>query len=157
RILEARFVCFWCFVEPEAVQETPSKVQLFGFTAENMEQIADNSIDVVVVTLMLCSVPDIDTILREILRVLASGGKYYFIEHIAEFDLQKHGLRRKLQDVGHWLGFWSFLFDGCHMNRDILTNIERAGFSSVDAQKFYNKTWFIFSLTSPSLKGIATK
>lgn len=125
-------------------------------TGDKMEMISDNSVDVVVMTLVLCSVDNIDEVLREILRVLAPGGKYYFMEHIAEFDLKKHWLRRKLQDAFSWL--WSFIFDGCRLNCDVLPNIQRAGFSSVDAQKYYAPVpSVIFDLERPNLKGIAVK
>ncbi|XP_069156275.1 thiol S-methyltransferase TMT1A-like isoform X1 [Procambarus clarkii] len=127
-------------------------------SGDNMEMIGDNSVDVVVMTLVLCSVDNADQILREVLRVLAPGGKFYFMEHIAEFDLERHSLRRRLQDVFTWLRVWPFIFDGCCLNRDMLPNIQRAGFSSVDAHKYYAPVpSFLFDLERPNLKGVAVK
>lgn len=42
-----------------------------GPPGEEMTEVADNSVDVVVVTLVFCSVGDADKILQQILRVLA--------------------------------------------------------------------------------------
>lgn len=157
-----------------------------------MDVLKDNSVDVVVVTLVLCSLDKVEATLKEIVRVLtpvrvnerggmrkreyanyfsmvgiyfnrsslhSQGGKFYFMEHIAEFDLKKHWLRRKLQHVfTHWIPVWPFIFDGCCLDRDTLPAIQKAGFSSVHAQKYYAPVPnFIFEIESPNLKGVATK
>ncbi|KAG7158840.1 methyltransferase-like protein 7A [Homarus americanus] len=132
--------------------------EMLTTSAENIEAVADNSVDVVVITLVLCSVPKIDPILKEVLRVLAPGGKFYFMEHIAEFDPEKHGLRKMMQDVLTYLYVWPFIYDGCCLNRDMLPNIKKAGFSSVEAEKYYAPVPnIIFDVERPNLKGIATK
>lgn len=89
----------------------------------------------------------------------SQGGKFYFMEHIAEFDLKKHWLRRKLQHVfTHWIPVWPFIFDGCCLDRETLPAIQQAGFSSVHAQKYHAPVPnFIFEIESPNLKGVATK
>lgn len=128
-------------------------------TGDKMDMVKDNSVDVVVVTLVLCSLDKVEATLKEILRVLTPGGKFYFMEHIVEFDLKKHWLRRKLQHVfTHWIPVWPFIFDGCCLDRDTLPPIQQAGFSSVHAQKYYAPVPnFIFEIESPNLKGVATK
>ncbi|XP_071521393.1 thiol S-methyltransferase TMT1A-like [Panulirus ornatus] len=109
-------------------------------------------------TYVLFSVPNIDPVLREVLRVLAPGGKFYFLEHIAEFDLVKHGLRKKIQNVLDRVCVWYFIFNGCHLSRDTLAHIERTGFSSVDAQKYHAPvSSIIFDVDSPCVQGIAVK
>jgi len=45
--------------------------------------VEDNSVDTVVATFVLCSVPNINYTLQAILRVLKPGGRLLFIEHIA--------------------------------------------------------------------------
>ncbi|XP_071521690.1 thiol S-methyltransferase TMT1A-like [Panulirus ornatus] len=127
-------------------------------TGDKMDMIPDNSVDAVVITYVLCSVPNIDPVLREVLRVLAPGGKFYFLEHIAEFDLVKHGLRKKIQNVLDRVCVWYFIFNGCHLSRDTLAHIERTGFSSVDAQKYHAPvSSIIFDVDSPCVQGIAVK
>ncbi|XP_068248935.1 thiol S-methyltransferase TMT1A-like [Palaemon carinicauda] len=127
-------------------------------TGEEMDMVPDNSMDVVVVTLVFCSVTDTEKILRHILRVLVPGGKFYFYEHIHEFDEANHGLRRRLQSLLTFFGVWPFLFDNCHLNRDILKAVEATGFSKVEAQKFYAPLNHpVFQIAKPSLKGVAEK
>ncbi|XP_066946308.1 thiol S-methyltransferase TMT1A-like [Macrobrachium rosenbergii] len=128
-------------------------------TGEDMSMVPDNSIDVVVVTLVLCTVRDVDKTLSEIKRVLAPGGKFYFMEHITEFDLENHAFRRKLQHIfTHYIPVWPFVFDGCQLDRDPLPNIEKAGFSKVDAERYYAPVpHVVFDPEKPNLKGVATK
>ncbi|KAK4304457.1 hypothetical protein Pmani_023580 [Petrolisthes manimaculis] len=127
-------------------------------TGEDMKGVADNSIDVVVMTLVLCSVTDTKQILKEILRVLVPGGKFYFLEHIREFEDKTHRRRQLLQDLLTYTGIWPFLFDGCHLNRDMLPAIQEAGFSKVDARRFHAPLdKLLLKLIIPHLKGVAQK
>ncbi|KAG7160119.1 methyltransferase-like protein 7A isoform X2 [Homarus americanus] len=127
-------------------------------TAEEMDMVPDNSVDVVVSTLVFCSVGNTEKILQQILRVLTPGGKFIFFEHIREFDTERHGMRRKIQGFLTATGIWPFLFDGCYLTRDMLETIQKAGFSKVQAQRFYNPIdHIVFQLVTPSLKGVAEK
>jgi ubiquinone/menaquinone biosynthesis C-methylase UbiE len=92
---------------------------------------ADNSMDAVVSTLVLCSVSDLDASLAEIRRVLKPGGKYLFIEHVAA---PAGSSLRQWQNRVRPL--WSFLADGCQPNREIAAHIEAAGFSQVEIEHF---------------------
>jgi len=82
----------------------------------------DGSFDTVVVTLVLCTVPDQAATLAEIKRVLAPGGALLFLEHVRAHD---EGLA-KWQD--RLEGPWKFLADGCRCNRDTVAAIGAAGF-----------------------------
>jgi SAM-dependent methyltransferase len=82
----------------------------------------DGSFDTVVVTLVLCTVPDADATLAEIKRVLAPAGQLLFLEHVRAHD---EGLA-KWQD--RLEGPWKFLADGCRCNRDTVAAIDAAGF-----------------------------
>lgn len=83
---------------------------------------ADGSFDTVVVTLVLCTVPDPETSLAEIKRVLAPGGQFLFLEHVRAHD---DGLARWQDRLE---GPWKFLADGCRCNRDTVAAIGAAGF-----------------------------
>ena len=48
----------------------PGEVNVIGSTGEEMTGIEDNSVDVVVVTLVLCSVGDAHRIMKQVVRVL---------------------------------------------------------------------------------------
>lgn len=127
-------------------------------TGEKMGAVQDGSVDVVVMTLVLCSVSETEKIMQEILRILVPGGKFYFLEHIREFDAEKYFWRQKIQDFLTASRLWPFLFDGCCLNRDMLSCIESSGFSKVDGERFYAPISNVFfHLIKPHLKGVAEK
>jgi len=82
----------------------------------------DNTIDTVVMTWTLCTIPQADRALSEMRRVLKPNGRLLFVEHgLAPDD----GVRR-WQD---WLTpAFKRISGGCHLNRPIQTMIESAGF-----------------------------
>ncbi len=79
---------------------------------------ADSSIDTVVFTLVLCTVPDPAAALAEAARMLRPGGRMLFVEHVRA---EGPGLAR-WQD--RFEKPWRFLADGCHCNRDTVALIE---------------------------------
>jgi ubiquinone/menaquinone biosynthesis C-methylase UbiE len=88
----------------------------------------DDSFDTVVVTLVLCTVPDQEAALAEIGRVLRPDGQFLFLEHVRSSD--PHLAR--WQD--RWERPWRFLGDGCHCNRDTLGTLQAAGFDIADLE-----------------------
>ncbi len=89
--------------------------------------LADDVVDLVISTLVLCSVPDIERVLQELRRVLKPGGRFLFIEHVAA--ARGTGLRFQQSIMGP---AWRIFGDGCRINREIGTAIESARFSSVE-------------------------
>jgi ubiquinone/menaquinone biosynthesis C-methylase UbiE len=82
----------------------------------------NHSVDTVVTTWTLCSIPQAATALAEMRRVLRPGGKLLFAEHGLAPDKNV----RRWQD---WLTpAWSRISGGCHLNRPIQLMIEDAGF-----------------------------
>jgi ubiquinone/menaquinone biosynthesis C-methylase UbiE len=83
---------------------------------------ADDSVDTVVFTLVLCTVPNPVAALAEAARVLKTGGKLLFVEHV----------RSQHPDLARWQDRlekpWRFLADGCHCNRDTVAMIESSPF-----------------------------
>ena len=108
----------------------------------------DESVDAVVSTLVLCSVSDVSGALLEIQRVLRPGGRFLFIEHVA--DLPGTWLRRTQRLLRPLV---RTLADGCHLDRDTALAIERHGFAGVAYQCFR----LPIPLVSPHIIGIATK
>jgi ubiquinone/menaquinone biosynthesis C-methylase UbiE len=81
-----------------------------------------HSVDTVVTTWTLCSIPQAGTALSEMRRVLRPGGKLLFVEHGLSPD---EGVRR-WQD--RLTPLWRRFSGGCHLNRPIRSMIEGEGF-----------------------------
>lgn len=103
------------------------------------------SVDLVVGTLVLCSVADPEKALEEVRRVLRPGGAYLFLEHVAA---PKGTPLRCLQEAA--TPFFSLLGDGCHPNREPLAQIQ-ACFPKVEAEAFS----LPFPVVGPHLMGLA--
>jgi ubiquinone/menaquinone biosynthesis C-methylase UbiE len=82
----------------------------------------DSSVDTVVTTWTLCSIPDVVRALAEMRRVLKPGGRLLFVEHGLSPDEHIRRWQHRLNPV------WKKLAGGCHLNRPIAKLIESAGF-----------------------------
>ena len=89
------------------------------------------SVDTVVTTWTLCSIPDVAAALAEMCRVLRPGGELLFVEHG----------RSSERAVARWQDLitpaWKPLAGGCHLNRPIATLVREAGFRSVECRTGY--------------------
>lgn len=92
---------------------------------------ADGSVDVVVASLVLCSVSEQAPVLAEVLRVLRPGGRFFFYEHVAD---ERPG-RRKVQRVLD-ATLWPRLLGGCHTGRDTVAAVAAAGFVLDEVDRF---------------------
>ena len=84
--------------------------------------LQDRSVDTVVTTWTLCSIPDAPRSLREMYRVLRPGGRLLFVEHGRSPDPRVRRWQDRLTPA------WKRIGGGCHLNRAIGTLIEGAGF-----------------------------
>jgi len=129
---------------------------IVGF-GEDMDMVASGSVDAVVMTLVLCSVKDTERVLEQVHRVLVPGGKFFFLEHIREWD-DSRKVKQTLQDVLTVTGVWPGLCDGCCLNRETHQKIDAAGFSSVKYEKKYAPLNHpIFDIVNPMVMGVACK
>lgn len=83
--------------------------------------------DTIVSTHVLCSVRDQAQALSEIRRVLRSGGRFLFLEHVsAPPQTPIYHLQRLINPA------WKTIGDGCHLTRDTGAAIRAAGFRAVE-------------------------
>jgi SAM-dependent methyltransferase len=87
------------------------------------------STDVVICTLVLCTVPNPDAVLGEVRRIMRPGGRFLFVEHVAA-DPASHRVLSTSQRLLHRP--WHWLFEGCDLRRDTGERIRSAGFASVE-------------------------
>jgi ubiquinone/menaquinone biosynthesis C-methylase UbiE len=105
--------------EPASQARTP--VELLEGSAEAIP-LPDKSIDTVVTTWTLCTVPDPLRALAEAHRVLVAQGRLLFVEHGRSPEA---GVRR-WQD--RLTPLWRHIAGGCHLNRPVRQLVEDAGF-----------------------------
>ncbi|MGQ0546692.1 MAG: class I SAM-dependent methyltransferase [Betaproteobacteria bacterium] len=107
-------------------------VELLLGSAEEIP-LADRSVDTVVSTWTLCSIPDVARALREARRVLKPGGSLLFVEHGHAPDPRVAAWQRRIEPL------WKPLAGGCHLTRRIDTLIAAAGFEIVALEHEYLK------------------
>ena len=110
--------------------------------------VADESVDAVISTLVLCCVNSQQRALQEVVRVLRPGGRLLFIEPVAA---PRGSWLRRMQNL--LTPLWKELGDGCHPNRETGVEVEAAGFETVDYEKITAPTF----IASPQIVGIAIK
>ncbi len=111
--------------------------------------VGDDEADAVVVTLVLCSVPEPAAVLAEIRRVLRPGGKLVFLEHVAAEDRpDRLKWQRRLDHV------WPFFVGGCHLTRRTEASIAEAGFSLGEVTRESARK--AAPVVRPTIRGIAT-
>lgn len=89
------------------------------------------SIDTVVTTWSLCSIPDAGAALREMRRVLKPGGKLLFIEHGRSFDANVRKWQDRLNPI------WRKIAGGCNLNRPIEDLVRAADFEIEEIDTCY--------------------
>jgi ubiquinone/menaquinone biosynthesis C-methylase UbiE len=82
----------------------------------------DDTFDVAVSTLVLCTVEDQPQALRELRRVLRPGGRLLFMEHVRSDDPKLARWQDRMLPFNVRFGH------GCHCNRPTLDGIRDAGF-----------------------------
>ncbi len=105
------------------------------FLAHSGEEIPldAGSVDTVVTTWTLCSIPDPAQALKEMKRVLKPGGTLLFAEHGLAPEAQVQRWQQRLNPL------WSRFTGGCNLNRKIDQLIRAAGFQIANLETDYAK------------------
>ena len=90
---------------------------------------AEEPFDAVVCSLVLCSIDDPDTVLRQLFSILRSGGELRYLEHVAGT-----GVRARMQRLAD-ATVWPRLLGNCHTHRHTERSIVDAGFEVADARR----------------------
>jgi len=112
------------------VKRSPIHVEWLGLPGEQIP-LADNSVDTILLTFTLCTIPDWNTALLQMKRVLKPGGELLFLEH----GEAPHETTRKWQH--RITPGWKKISGGCHLNRHIADLIRHAGFELEELENLY--------------------
>ena len=107
------------------------KVEFLTQSAEEPLPLASASIDTVVVTWTVCSIPNAALALQEMRRVLKASGRLIFVEHGRAPDPGVAVWQERLTPI------WKRITGGCHLNRKIDELIMEAGFQIADLKTGY--------------------
>jgi ubiquinone/menaquinone biosynthesis C-methylase UbiE len=103
------------------IDEHAPEAKLLRAPAEDLP-FEDDSFDVAVSTLVLCSVDDQPRALRELRRILRPGGQLLFVEHVRSEEPRLARLQDRMNRINN-------LVVHCDCNRPTLDSIRAAGFS----------------------------
>lgn len=94
------------------IERSPVSVELVGLDGQQIP-IDDASVDCVVSTFTLCTIPDAARAMREVRRVLRPGGAFHFLEHGLSPDPRVATWQGRLEPLQHAVA------GGCHLTRRI--------------------------------------
>jgi ubiquinone/menaquinone biosynthesis C-methylase UbiE len=89
------------------------------------------SVDHVLTTWTLCTIPDVDRALSEIRRVLRPGGSFHFVEHGRSPDANVAGWQDRLTPIQRRVA------GGCHLNRPIDQLVRNSGLELIQLENYY--------------------
>lgn len=111
---------------------SPVPITYIGLDAQTLP-VGDASVDHVLCTWTLCTIPDPMVALAEVIRVLRPGGAFHFVEHGLSPDAKVARMQERLNPVQRRV------FGGCHLNRPIDQLVTAAGFELTQLETYYMK------------------
>ena len=112
------------------IAQSPVKVHWLDLPGEKIP-LEDNSVDTILLTFTLCTIPDTTKALAQMRRVLKPSGKLLFCEHGRAEQTNIKKWQDRLNPV------WSKLAGGCQLNRKIDSLISEAGFKIGQSSCFF--------------------
>lgn len=113
-----------------AAEAAPFEVRFLDLPGEEIP-LEDASVDSIVLTYTLCTIPDGARALEQMRRVLKPGGVLLFSEHGQAPDASVRKWQNRINPI------WKVIGGGCHINRPIGTMIESAGFKMDQLSTLY--------------------
>ena len=114
----------------ERVKTSDIEVEFIDLPGEQIP-LDDSSVDTVLVTYTLCTIPDAVAALDGMRRVLKPGGKLLFCEHGKAPDESVLRWQNRLNST------WGKIGGGCNINRDIPALLEKGGFRITRDERMY--------------------
>ncbi|MGI9233083.1 MAG: class I SAM-dependent methyltransferase [Woeseiaceae bacterium] len=114
----------------DAVGEAGLDVDFIDLPCEEMS-MADDSVDTVLITYTLCTIPEPEKALEGMRRVLKPKGLLLYCEHGKAPDENVHRWQERLNPM------WKKISGGCNMHRDIPAILGASGFVVEDDNRMY--------------------
>jgi len=105
-------------------------VELAGLTGERLD-LPSESVDAVLSTWTLCTIPNLVAALGEMRRVLKPGGTFHFVEHGHAPNPTTARWQRRIEPLNKKIA------GGCHLTRRIPEFLERSGFQIDHLDEYY--------------------
>ena len=129
------------------VAASPVPVEYVGLDGQDLP-VEDNSVDHVLTTWTLCTIPDVPRALAEIRRVLRPGGGLHFLEHGRSSDPAVVRWQDRLTPLQRRIA------GGCHLNRPIDQLVANCGLRVTELENYYLKGPRMFGCM---FEGVAVK
>ena len=112
------------------IKQAPFEVRLLDASGEDIP-LEENSVDTVLLTYTLCTIPNWQQAMEQMRRVLKPSGKLIFCEHGEAPD----------ENIRKWQArinpFWKMIAGGCNLNRPIPDCLTQSGFRIESMNSMY--------------------
>jgi len=112
------------------IEAAPLTVETLALDGERIP-LEDASVDTVLITYTLCTIPGVIEALHGMRRVLKPGGRMIFCEHGRAPDETVRRRQDRLNPI------WRRVSGGCNVNRDIPALIKEGGFAIEEMDTMY--------------------
>ena len=114
----------------EQRRKTNLKIEFIGLPGERIP-LPDASVDTVVSTFTLCTIPGVTDAIQGLRRVLKPDGQFIFFEHGLAPDASVRGWQKRTEP------FFKWAFEGCHVTRNIPDIVTQGGFKIEQQEQAY--------------------
>jgi len=112
------------------VADSHAEVRHIGLDGARLP-LQDDSCDGALSTFTLCTIPDVESALGELRRVLRPGGLFHFLEHGRAPERTMVRVQRTLEPAQ------KLFADGCHLTREPASLVSAAGFELIEVDSGY--------------------